>query len=71
MKCLTLLKIDIMWLKNVTKKPFASAQKIDVKIDSGWGFCSKDCYPDKEQPMFGLAKEKNIDILKQSQYKNH
>ena len=32
---------------------------------SGWGFCSKDCYPDQSQPFYGVAREKAIDILEQ------
>lgn len=29
----------------------------------GWGFCSKDCYPDQGQPFYGVAREKTIDVL--------
>ena len=31
--------------------------------DEGWGFCSKECYPDQTQPFFGVAREKAIDVL--------
>jgi hypothetical protein len=37
---------------------------------SGWGFCSKDCYPDQAQPFYGVAREKAIDILEENYCEN-
>ena len=34
-------------------------QRFHIDPERGWGFCSKDCYPDPEQPLFGRPTTKN------------
>ena len=34
-----------------------------IIIDLGWGFCTEECYPDHEEPFYGVAREKLVDIL--------
>ncbi len=40
-----------------------AAQKFSVSPSSGWGFCSRDCFPDRRVPMAGVAKRKEVKVL--------
>lgn len=42
---------------DVTKPEFS------IRADSGWGFCSQECFQDEEEPFFGKAREKLVDVL--------
>ena len=32
-------------------------------INSGWGFCTQECFPNHKEPYFGKARESLIDVL--------